>query len=352
MSKGTKGSPIKIQSSATPSPPTERAEPVVADDDVILVSNLSMPIAHKSPTPPPTPTPPKPVVANSQSTKPRRSSTPIIQTVTTSQPANPYIYVAPELQRRYGGRRGRYNRGGGRNSRYGSNRTSFSRTYSSGGSSKGGSPAPSVASNGSDKKSDREGSVGPKGSSTSPMIPHVNPNAHAFVVGKKKDHIACCQTFNNAELARKAKKYDYQCRAFVIGLKTMNRVLGIETMDDGTQIEQRQRFDFTASVSSFLKNLNHDFTDSHVIIQRIPCNKVPHYLFPQYDNRRPSKEVMLKHQQWKGKLKKVLMHEKYGWSGAGFGVPLSKKLMFELAHDLAFNYVNHRKQKKKKNWAF
>ena len=166
--------------------------------------------------------------------------------------------------------------------------------------SKGSSPAPSVASTQSDKKSDggkgdRESSIG---LSSSPMIHQINPHAHAFLVGKKKDHIACCQTFNNTELAKKAKSYEYQCRAFVIGLKTMNRVLGIETMADGTQMEQkRHRFDFTQAVSGFLKNLNHDFTDSHVIIQRISCHKIPHYLFPQYDNRRPDKEVMAQHQK-------------------------------------------------------
>jgi len=56
-------------------------------------------------------------------------------------------------------------------------------------------------------------------------------------------------------------------------------------------------------------------------------------------------------QQWKGKLKKLLTNDKYGWNGAGYGAPLSKKLLFDLAHDIAYNYVKYRKQKEK-NWAF
>merc|ERR1712173_493936 len=51
---------------------------------------------------------------------------------------------------------------------------------------------------------------------------------------------------------------------------------------------------------------------------------------------------------WKGKLKKVLSNEKYGWNGCGYQVVLSKKLLFDLAHDIAFNYKQHRNEKKAK----
>merc|ERR1712129_368843 len=50
---------------------------------------------------------------------------------------------------------------------------------------------------------------------------------------------------------------------------------------------------------------------------------------------------------WKGKLKKVLSNEKYGWNGT-YQVALSKKLLFDLAHDIAFNYMTHQREKKEK----
>ena len=82
---------------STPSPATP-------DDDVILVSNLSMPVIHKSPSPPSSASASSPKIAP---VKPRTMSRPNgrIQPLVTSQPANPYIYVAPELQRRYGHKR-------------------------------------------------------------------------------------------------------------------------------------------------------------------------------------------------------------------------------------------------------
>merc|ERR1712083_569731 len=44
---------------------------------------------------------------------------------------------------------------------------------------------------------------------------------------------------------------------------------------------------------------------------------------------------------WKGKLQRVLSNAKYGWNGHAYGVALTKKLLFDLAHDIAYNYITH-----------
>ncbi len=53
-------------------------------------------------------------------------------------------------------------------------------------------------------------------------------------------------------------------------------------------------------------------------------------------------------QTWKIKLKKVLSNQKYGWNGCKYQVQLNKKLMFDLAHDIAYNYIRHKNEKKRK----
>ena len=287
----------------SPSPkPTEDA------DGVLLVSNLSIPLAkmngdgNKSKSPTPNGNKPKLTATDSntskksksKSTSPAQTST--IQKLVQSRPSNPYIYVAPDLQRKWSRRRG-YGRFNRNNNRMGS-QYQLRRTVTPN-SIKSASPAPSAKSKeGSPKEASLSASAASTTvSTTAPVhVPSPNPgfNQHAFLVGKNQ--IACCQSFNNKILQEKAEKFGYECKAFVIGLKVMNRTIAIERTADGEEVELQQRFDFSRSVINFLKGLNHLYTDSHIIIELVNCHKIPHFLFEEYQFQRPKKEFIKQHQ--------------------------------------------------------
>eukprot|EP01083_Nonionella_stella_P297860 1011277_1 len=264
------------------------------DDDVVIVSNLSLPIENIEP---------KTKTSPSVSASPVVTPSVVTSTAVVNKPSNPYIYVAPELQRKYTfkGRNRRNNFYNRRRMRYNSNRTYSMTSPSASTATTNGNAKDTSTANSPTLSSTNGGTKDGKSPSLSspnqpePMAPPMLPNPHAFVVGKRQ--IACCQSFNNKLLREKAEKYgDYECRAFVIGLKVMTRIMAIDTLSDGQQIEQRQSFDFSRGVLSFMKGLPHLYTDAHLIIQLIGCNKIPHYLFPQYEYRRPSKETIKSHQ--------------------------------------------------------
>lgn len=120
--------------------------------------------------------------------------------------------------------------------------------------------------------------------------------SEAFLVGKNQ--IACCQSFNNRVLKERAEKFEYGAKAFVIGLKTIKKVYSMHRAEDGELRDNVCTFDFTRNVNQFLKGIAHHlFHDSHLIIELVPVHKIPHYFFPEYDNKRPTKKFIVEHQE-------------------------------------------------------
>eukprot|EP01083_Nonionella_stella_P197850 727010_1 len=301
-----------LPNESTPNTPTPLTpfKPQEDEHGVVIVSNLSLPIETFEPPKSPSITVEKPKVKPVITVS--KSTTPIIR---PSPPTNPYIYVAPELQRKYTyksrNRRAFFNRRG----RFYQNRTytitspspAISNTNGNNTNSPGVSKDNKKDSAKTEEKSGDNNvetstsasamSVSTTAGSMSMVSPQINMvNSHAFVVGKNQ--IACCESFNNKILKEKAEKnIGYECRAFVIGLKVVNRVLAIDTTADGQTLEQVSRFDFSRSVVHFLKGLNHIYTDSHIIIELVNCNRIPHFLFPQYQYKRPKKDFIKNHQQ-------------------------------------------------------
>jgi len=236
---------------------TPRESSLDVADEVILVSNLTLPISDA--------TPPN-ASASSSSTSPKHktkstksnsgsssvTSSPRLSAVSAP---NKYTYVAPGLQSKYASKKKR--------------------------GSVGASEDASSAA------------VCPKASAPAQ---NQNPNACAFLVGKNV--ISCCQSFTPSVLSDKATKFGYECRAFVIGLRVLKRKPKGTTEElSQSQSPSAPTFNFSRSVQQFLHNLNHRYTDSHILIELVSVHKMAHYLFPQYANRRPSKETIVAHQK-------------------------------------------------------
>jgi len=223
-----KSSPV---SESTPNGTPRRESSLdAADSEVILVSNLSLPSASPS-------TSASASVSGSASPKHRKKKQSLSPSPKPAKP-NPYVYVAPGLQSKYAAR----------------------------------------------KTSEEKPSAVKK--KHSPLLQSQNPNACAFLVGKNV--ISCCQSFTPSVLTDKAEKFGYECRAFVIGLRIKSQT---------QKNENAPSFNFSRSVQAFVHNLNHRYTDSHILIELVSVHKLPHFLFPHCANRRPDKATIAAHQK-------------------------------------------------------
>ena len=236
------------------------------DDDVMIISNLSVPVPQ----------------SNGDEDK-KESVSPSLPPKNASK--NPYVYVCKELQSK---------------PRY--------RKASSGSLSNSASLEEQKAV----KEEDKDVSVSITSSTrtsatfaaSSPSISPWGDCAHRV----NNRQITCCQSMSNKILREKAEKFGYDCKTFVIGLKVTKRAIAINNVG-GKQIDTIPQFNFSRSVFGFLKGLNHIYTDSHLIIELLTSTKVPHFLFPQFEYRRPTKEYIeqhqenmaVKYQQWKSK---------------------------------------------------
>jgi len=221
---------------------TPRESSLDVADEVILVSNLSLPISDATPD---ASTSASASSSASPKHKKKKRSTSVSPCVSAVAAPNKYVYVAPGLQSKYASKKKRSG------------------------------------------SSERDSATLKHAQLTAAAH---NPNACAFLVGKNV--ISCCQSFTPAVLTDKAEKFGYECRAFVIGLRVLKRANKSEE-----QSQSAPAFNFSRSVQAFLHNLNHRYTDSHILIELVSVHKMAHFLFPQYGNRRPDKETIVAHQK-------------------------------------------------------
>jgi len=243
-------------SDTTPTTPSEstpngtpRESSLDVADEVILVSNLSLPISDVTPS--------NAQMSSSSSSRSSPSHKHKVKKKSRSASAsqsprsgsveapNKYVYVAPGLQSKYASKK---------------------------------------------KKSKSVSEEAVSAVAQSKVVS--DPNACAFPVGKNV--VSCCQSFTPALLTDKAQKFGYECRAFVIGLRVLKRK---NIKESEGQSQSAPTFNFSRSVQQFLHNLNHRYTDSHILIELVSVHKMAHYLFPQYGYRRPSKATIAAHQK-------------------------------------------------------